>query len=169
MLLPAAAEPTVPMIAATIELAPPMAVAFEAHPVSAPATTEVESFVVREPAAGHARYFNGRPIRPARTITMTVTGYSPDARSCGKWADGVTASLKSVWTNGMHLAAADTRILPFGSMISIPGYADGDVIPVLDRGGAIKGHRLDLLYATHELARRWGVKRIPVTVWEYAD
>jgi 3D (Asp-Asp-Asp) domain-containing protein len=100
---------------------------------------------------------------------MTVTAYSPDARSCGKWADGITASLKSVWTNGMRLAAADTRILPFGSIISVPGYAEGDVIPVLDRGGAIKGHRLDLLYPTHEIALQWGVKKIPVTVWEYAD
>ncbi len=115
------------------------------------------------------RWFNGRPVRPARTMWMTVTAYSPDERSCGKWADGITASLHSVWTNGMQLVAADTRILPMGSMITVPGYAGGEIVPVLDRGGAIKGHRLDVLYPTHEIARKWGVKRLKVTVWEYAD
>lgn len=124
---------------------------------------------VFSPEAGHVRYFDGRPIRPARTIWMTVTAYSPDERSCGKWADGRTATNHSVWTNAMRLVAADTRLLPFGSLVSVPGYADGEVVPVLDRGGAIKGRRLDVLYPTHQIARKWGVRRIPVVVWEYAD
>jgi 3D (Asp-Asp-Asp) domain-containing protein len=115
------------------------------------------------------RYFNGRPIRPVRTMTMIVTAYSPDERSCGKWADGITASGYSVWTNGMKLVAADTRILPFGSLLSIPGYDHENVVPVLDRGGAIKGKRLDVLYPTHERALRWGVQELEVTVWDYAD
>lgn len=113
--------------------------------------------------------FNGRPIRVARTIRMHVTAYSPDERSCGKWADGITASGASVWTNGMKLVAADTRLLPFGSIVSVPGYHGGKPVPVLDRGGAIKGHRLDVLYPTHEIARRWGNQWLQVTVWEYAD
>ena len=121
------------------------------------------------PESGHVRYFNGRPIRPARTVWMVTTAYSPDHRSCGKWADGVTASLKSVWTNAMQSVAADTSMLPFGTLVSVPGYAEDDVVPVLDRGGAIKGARLDLLYPTHKIARQWGVQRLPVTIWEYAD
>lgn len=121
------------------------------------------------PAEGAVRYFDGRPIRPARTITMVVTAYSPDARSCPGTDDGVTATNHSVWTNAMRLVAADTDLLPFGSLVSIPGYAEGEVVPVLDRGGAIKGRRLDVLYPTHEIARKWGRQRLKVTVWEYAD
>jgi len=113
--------------------------------------------------------FNGRPIKPVRTIRMLVTAYSPDARSCGKFADGITASGYSVWTNGGKLVAADTRILPFGSLIRVPGYDSGDVVPVLDVGGKIKGHRLDVLFPTHEQARRWGKKWLDVTVYDYAD
>jgi 3D (Asp-Asp-Asp) domain-containing protein len=115
------------------------------------------------------RWFNGRPIRPARTVMFKVTGYSPDARSCGEFADGQTATLHSVETNGGCLVAADTRTLPFGSMLSIPGYAQDLVVPVLDRGGAIKGNRLDVLYPTHEIATQWGVRYIDVVVWDYAD
>jgi len=113
--------------------------------------------------------FGGRPIRRVRQMTMLTTAYSPDARSCGKWADGYTASGYSVWTNGMKLVAADTRVLPFGTLVSIPGYNGGRPVPVLDRGGKIKGHRLDLLYPDHKTALRWGAKRLTVDVWEYAD
>jgi len=115
------------------------------------------------------RYFNGRPIKPLRTVWMKVTAYSPDARSCDQWADGVTASNKSIWTNGMKLVAADTRQLPLGTMLSIPGYDAGATVPVLDRGGAIKGNRLDVLFPSHNEALQWGVKRLPVTIWQYAD
>ncbi|MEM1329850.1 MAG: 3D domain-containing protein [Planctomycetota bacterium] len=133
----------------------------EASPVTITGTEEIVS--------GEVRWFNGRMVRPARTLWMEVTAYSPDHRSCGHFADGQTSTLHSVWTNGMKLVAADTRILPFGSMITVPGYDDGNVVPVLDRGGAIKGHKLDLLFPTHDQARKWGRQKLKVVVWEYAD
>ncbi len=43
------------------------------------------------------------------------------------------------------------------------------MVPVLDRGGVIKGHRLDVLFPTHEAAMQWGVRRLEVTIWNYAD
>ena len=113
--------------------------------------------------------FNGRPVRPSRTVRMLVTAYSPDARSCGAFADGITASGYSVKTNGMRLVAADTRLLPFGTMLSIPGYDDGYIVPVLDRGGAITGDHLDVLFPTHGQALHWGVRHLDITIWEYAD
>ena len=108
-------------------------------------------------------------MRPARTMLMTVTGYSPGEESCGESADGITSSLHSVWTNGMKLVAADTRVLPLGSVVSVPGYHHEQLVPVLDRGGKIKGNRLDLLYPTAGQARTWGVKKVRITVWAYAD
>jgi 3D (Asp-Asp-Asp) domain-containing protein len=130
---------------------------------------ETAPVVGSAPTPTAQRFFNGRPLRVAKTITMEVTAYSPDERSCGLHADGTTASGYSVWTNGMKLVAADTSVLPFGSLVSVPGYDDDSVVPVLDRGGAIKGNRLDVLYATHEQAQRWGRQTLQVTVWEYAD
>ncbi len=140
--------------------------------VEEPVTEEpiVEVPVVEEPIIDPSyRYFDGKLVRPARVMYMTVTGYSPDARSCGEFADGKTAIMKSVWTNGMKLVAADPTVLPYWSMVSVPGYAGSEIVPVLDCGGAIKGSRLDLLYPTHKMARKWGVRQVPVTVWEYVD
>jgi 3D (Asp-Asp-Asp) domain-containing protein len=116
-----------------------------------------------------ARWFDGRPVVPVRRLAMRVTAYSPDERSCAPYADGITASGYSVWTNGMALVAADTDVLPFGTLITVPGYAGDAVVPVLDRGARIRGERLDVLYPTHEAARAWGVQELEVTVWQYAD
>jgi 3D (Asp-Asp-Asp) domain-containing protein len=115
------------------------------------------------------RWFNGRPIRPAKVVWMQVTAYSPGPESCAPFADGKTATLHSVFTNAMKLVAADTSILPFGSLVSVPGYDQQRVVPVLDRGAAIKGMELDVLFPTAKEARQWGVQRLPVVIWEYAD
>jgi 3D (Asp-Asp-Asp) domain-containing protein len=145
------------------------------RPVAAPAAPAAAApAVAMATLAGDAhtadtRWFNGRPVRPARTITMKVTAYSADAASCYPFADGQTATLHSVEANGGFLVAADTDLLPFGTMLSIAGYNDGKVVPVLDRGGAIKGNRLDLLFPSHEAALQWGVKTLDVVIWEYAD
>jgi len=58
--------------------------------------------------------------------------------------------------------AADTAVLPFGSIVYIPGYGHGRVE---DRGGAIKGKCLDLWFPSHEEAMQWGRKRMNVRVW----
>jgi 3D (Asp-Asp-Asp) domain-containing protein len=113
--------------------------------------------------------FNGRPVRAIGTKRMLVTAYCPCAKCCGKHANGITAAGYSVWTNRGKLVAADTRILPFGSLISVPGYDDDQVVPVLDRGGKIKGHRLDLLYPTHREAKKWGARWLNVTVYEFVQ
>lgn len=129
----------------------------------------IEESPVEYAESTQIRYFNGRAVRPSRTITMTVTAYSPDSQSCGDSADGITSSIHSVWTNAMKLVAADSAVLPLGSLVSVPGYDSGNIVPVLDRGGAIKGNRMDVLYPTHETALKWGVQKLKVTVWEFAD
>ncbi len=54
-------------------------------------------------------------------------------------------------------------------MLSLDDYAGGQIVPVLDCGGAIKGRHIDLLFPTDEEARQWGVKKLKVTVWKYID
>ena len=56
-------------------------------------------------------------------------------------------------------------MLPFGSLIRIPGYHDISV-PVIDRGGAIKGNKIDVYFPTHDEALEWGRQWLLVTVVE---
>lgn len=78
-----------------------------------------------------------------------VTAYCPCEICCGRFSDGVTAS-GHVIRQGDMLIAAD---LPFGTMITVPGYGRA---PVLDRGGALKNKRLDILFHSHSAALEWG-------------
>ncbi len=156
----AAPSPAVPQIAPTTRTVVPAPVLAQA-PVVASAAKAV--------APAPVATYNKKPLRVARTITMEVTAYCAGSCCCGKFADGITASGRTVRTNGGNLVAADTRVLPFNTVLSIPGYNSGRPVPVLDRGGAIKGNRLDLLMPTHEAAKKWGRKKLKVTVYEYVD
>lgn len=108
-----------------------------------------------------------KPEAKRRTVTveMLVTGYCPCRKCCGAFADGKTASGKRINYNGGKFIAADTSLLPFGTMVSIPGYNGGRPVPVEDRGGRIKGRRLDLFFFSHHQAKQWGARRIEVTVY----
>ena len=117
------------------------------------------------------------PARPAprprpvvrsrtRTIRMLVTAYCPCRKCCPGQSDGITASGKSVYANGSPFVAADTRLLGFGTKVSVPGYYGGSPVPVYDRGGRIKGRRLDVFFLSHSRAKKWGARWLNVTVYE---
>jgi 3D (Asp-Asp-Asp) domain-containing protein len=99
-----------------------------------------------------------------RTIRMEVTAYCPCPKCCGANAQGITASGRDVSYNNSRFVAADTSVLPFHTKLIIPGYHSGATVEVIDRGGAIKGNKLDLYFPTHEEALQWGRKWIDVTV-----
>lgn len=161
MTIEAPADETPSVADVTPPAAPPHA------PPPAPLDQTIQP--IDQSAAADVRLFNGRAVRAVGTVRMTVTAYSPDEKSCGRFADGVTAAGYSVFTNGGKLVAADTRILPFGSLLSIPGYDNENIVPVLDVGGKIKGYRLDVLFPDHKTARKWGVRKLDVTVYEFVD
>lgn len=87
-----------------------------------------------------------------------ITAYCPCAKCCGK-TNGITASGKKA-TAGRTIAAP--KGYAFGTKLSI----NGKTYVVEDRGGAIKGNRIDLFVNTHSEALKWGVKYLPVKVVE---
>jgi len=97
-----------------------------------------------------------------QSVQMKVTAYCPCSKCCGSSADGITASNHRIQA-GDTFAAAD-RKYPFGTKMIIPGYDNGRLVEVLDRGGAITGNHIDVFFPTHEQARQWGVKYINVSI-----
>jgi 3D (Asp-Asp-Asp) domain-containing protein len=96
---------------------------------------------------------------PYDLIKMNVSAYCPCELCCGEWADGITASGKPA--TGKLIAAP--RNYAFGTVMDVPGY--GEAVTVQDRGGLIKGNRLDLLFSTHQEALNWGRQNIFVKVY----
>ena len=87
---------------------------------------------------------------PSRSMTMVATAY------CLR---GTTASGTQVHRG---TAAADPRVLPLGSRISIRGRRGPYVVE--DNGGAMKGRRLDIYMPSCDQAKRFGRQRVTVTI-----
>lgn len=91
-----------------------------------------------------------------KTKIYKITAYCACAKCCGK-SNGITACGKKAKA-GRTIAAP--RGFSFGTKVSI----NGKTYIVEDRGGAIKGNRIDLFVNSHSEALRWGVKYLPVKV-----
>ena len=97
-----------------------------------------------------------------QTVQMRVTAYCPCEKCCGKYSNGQTACGHKI-RPGDAFVAADKKY-SFGTKIIIPGYENAEPVKVLDRGGAIRGNRLDVFLASHEEALKWGVRHLDVKV-----
>lgn len=93
--------------------------------------------------------------------TYIVTAYCPCPKCCGKYGWGYRTASGHKIQKGDRLVAAD-RSVPFGTMLLIPGYNHNKPVPVLDRGGAIKGKRIDVYFDTHQEAKEWGVRKLKI-------
>jgi len=102
------------------------------------------------------------------TFEARVTAYCPCSKCCGKWADGITASGHKIRPGDKFVAAP--KSIPFGTLVIVPGYAQGRPVPVLDRGSSITENKLDLYFddadgkTGHQRALEWGVKNLEVTI-----
>lgn len=99
---------------------------------------------------------------------VTATGYTAGIESTGKTKDhpeyGITYSGVKVKRDLFSTVAADLTVFPIGTILFIPGYGYG---VVADKGGAIKGDRLDLYYETvADVYNKWGKKQLAVYVVE---
>ena len=93
-----------------------------------------------------------------RPLRMEATAYDPGPRSCGRYADGYTANGTKAQKG---VAAVDTRLIPLGTKLYIPGYG---FAVAADRGSAIKGNRIDLCFDTYAEAVRFGRRMMDVYI-----
>ncbi|MGE5588798.1 MAG: 3D domain-containing protein [Clostridia bacterium] len=130
----------------------------------------LSSKVLREPVSKLLAVGTRNPVRTLQTsrgtfryrdsYTMLATAYEPGPRSCGKYADGYTAiGIKAE----PGVVAVDPKVIPLRTRLYVEGY--GPAIAA-DVGGAIKGNRIDLLFATVEEALRYGKRWVKVYVLE---
>ncbi|MGN0846923.1 MAG: 3D domain-containing protein [Kiritimatiellia bacterium] len=115
----------------------------------------------------------------ATQMVVRVTGYCNCGACCG-WKRSWFGFGRPVYTSGplkgkpkkvgvtargtvarRGTIAADPKVFPFGTRLRVPGYGEG---VVEDVGGAVVGRHIDVWFPSHDAARRWGTKRIPVEV-----
>jgi 3D (Asp-Asp-Asp) domain-containing protein len=121
--------------------------------------------------------------RVSQVVVVETTGYCNCGKCCS-WRRSFFGLGRPVFSSGVNQGkpkevgvtasgttakhgtiAADTTRLPFGTVVYVPGYGYGRVE---DRGGAIKGAKLDLWFPSHEKALKWGRKKMKVRIWAAA-
>ena len=100
------------------------------------------------------------PSKPSTSKPSTSTPSSSGSKTyMGKYrltfyaGDTITASGRTPRVN--HTIAADTSILPMYSKVYIEGWG---TYTVEDRGGAIKGNRIDIFVESNRVAYQYGVQ-----------
>lgn len=126
--------------------------------------TQVKSSSVSS-SSGVVRSGNGK------TYTMQLTYYTAQCNGCtGRTASGLNLSQGQTTVDGHRIIAADTSILPLHSVVRITNPDGSSYTAVVkDRGGAIKGNRLDILTATKSEAYKNGRHNATVEVISYGD
>jgi 3D (Asp-Asp-Asp) domain-containing protein len=92
--------------------------------------------------------------------TFEATAYCPCKKCCGENAKGITASGTKVQAN--RTIAVDPKVIPLGSKVHIEGY--GDYVAE-DKGGAIKGNKIDIFFPDHQSALNFGRKKGIKVYW----
>jgi 3D (Asp-Asp-Asp) domain-containing protein len=87
---------------------------------------------------------------------VTATAYSPEE------SGDITKLGYNIKQNpNMKLIAVDPSVIPLGKKVWVEGY--GEAVAG-DTGGAISGHKIDVLVPTKEAALSWGRKTVKIVI-----
>lgn len=119
---------------------------------------QVQSNVITSRASTTSREETSNTNNASGTVKIyKVTAYCSCSKCCGKHASGYTAS-------GTKATAGRTVAAPANFAFGTKLLINGKEYIVEDRGGAIKGNRIDMYVSSHAQALAWGVKYLPVQV-----
>ena len=119
--------------------------------------TGIEATEATEEATAGAILVEDDSYQPGTYLgTFTTTAYCGCSYCCGK-SDGITAS-GTYATEGRTIAAPSN--FAFGTELII----DGHTYVVEDRGGAIRGNRIDIFFSSHQAALNYGRRTVDVYV-----
>lgn len=94
----------------------------------------------------------GENIRYSDVRQMVASGYSYTGNNT---ASGVPPHY--------GVMAVDTSVVPFGTKVYVEGYG---YATAQDRGGAIRGNRIDLFFESEREALSWGMRTVKVYFFE---
>ncbi len=120
-------------------------------------TTKVVAVGTKVVTASVSRNNSSEPEK-GKEFYVTSTAYTPYCNGCS----GTTATGINLRSNtDLKLIAVDPNVIPLGTKVWVEGY--GNAIAG-DTGGAIKGNKIDILFATKAEAYAWGRKKVRIKV-----
>lgn len=105
-----------------------------------------------------------QPTQVVKTLYIEFTYYTANCKGCsGKTYTGYDVR-NTVYYNGMRILATDPNVIPTYSIVRFEFNGEMVTGIALDKGGAIKGHKVDMLVATRQEAITLGrqVKKVEI-------
>lgn len=97
-------------------------------------------------------------VKAAKVLTVRSTAYTASCKGCS----GVTATGINLKKNpNAKVIAVDPKVIPLGTKVYVEGY--GQAVAG-DKGGAIKGNKIDVHVPNKTQAKRWGVRTVKVQI-----
>ncbi|WP_071460875.1 3D domain-containing protein [Bacillus massilinigeriensis] len=110
------------------------------------------------PARPAAKPTPKKPSNVARTLTVSASAYTANCRGCS----GITATGFNLKKNpNAKVISVDPRVIKLGTRVYVPGYG---YAVAADKGGHIKGNRIDLFMSSHQRAINWGRKTVTIQI-----
>lgn len=109
-----------------------------------------------EATAGQIQNNNSEQIGEGKEMYVSATAYSWES------SGAVTRLGYNIKENpNMKLIAVDPSVIPLGKKVWVEGYG---IAIAGDTGGAITGHKIDVLMPTKEMALSWGRKTVKIVI-----
>lgn len=98
-------------------------------------------------------------------ITVEATAYIANcSEGCtGTTATGVNVS-NTIYYHGYRVIAVDTSVIPLNSLVRVDTANDSFTAMAIDKGGAIVGHKIDVLVGSTSRARQFGRQKATLTI-----
>ncbi|MET3730415.1 uncharacterized protein YabE (DUF348 family) [Fictibacillus halophilus] len=111
-----------------------------------------------QPVVSRSQSASASSSSGGREITVTSTAYTANCAGCS----GITATGFNLKSNpNAKVIAVDPSVIPLGSKVYVEGY--GYAI-ASDTGGAIKGNKIDVFFASQSQAESWGRKSVKIRI-----
>jgi uncharacterized protein YabE (DUF348 family) len=119
-------------------------------------TKEIAVQVSRGTPAAAASQASDKPS--GKEFYVSSTAYTASCNGCS----GITATGLNLKANpNAKVIAVDPSVIPLGTKVYVEGYG---YAVAADKGGAIKGNKIDVFFPNKSQAYRWGNKRVKIKV-----
>lgn len=89
-------------------------------------------------------------------MQFNASYYGPDCYGCsGITVTGINVR-ETYYYNGMRIVAVDPKVISLGTIVEIRTPYESFIAIAADKGGAIKGFKLDILVESEEVATQYG-------------
>lgn len=92
-------------------------------------------------------------------VSFEASAYTAKCKGC----TGITSTGKNIRNQSVDhkVIAVDPNVIPLGSLVEVQGYG---TFTALDTGGAIKGHKVDILHQTYKSATDFGRRTVKIRI-----